>query len=101
MLEVRIKIIQRPTITCIDGMQLDRYVPGVEYEVGSTLGAYLLAEGWAEPVSLDPPVVLAPPSEFRLDEHEFDHPPNLERDIYPPYYDGPPIAADRRRTRRR
>ena len=31
-------------------MQLDRFQPGHVYEVGSMLGAVMLAEQWAEPV---------------------------------------------------
>jgi len=31
-------------------MQLDRFQPGLVYEVGPILGAVLLAEQWAEPV---------------------------------------------------
>ena len=34
----------------IDGMQLDRFQPGLVYDVGPVLGAVLLAEQWAEPV---------------------------------------------------
>ena len=34
----------------IDGIRLDRFRPGSVYEVGSTVGAYLLAVGAAEPV---------------------------------------------------
>ena len=31
-------------------MQLDRFQPGFVYDVGTILGALLLAEQWAEPV---------------------------------------------------
>ena len=48
---MRIQIIQRPTIASIDGLQLDRFEPGCLYEVGTTLGMLLLAEGWARPLS--------------------------------------------------
>ena len=34
----------------IDGMQLDRFQPGLVYDVGTTLAGVLLAEQWAEPV---------------------------------------------------
>jgi hypothetical protein len=34
---------------------LDRFRPGSVYEVGSTVGAYLLAVGAAEPVDEDTP----------------------------------------------
>jgi hypothetical protein len=46
---MRLKIIKAPKVECIDGIQLDTFVPGFEYEVGTTIGTYLLAEGWAKP----------------------------------------------------
>jgi hypothetical protein len=48
---MRIQIIQRPTIASIDGLELDRFEPGCLYEVGTTLGMLLLAEGWARPIA--------------------------------------------------
>jgi hypothetical protein len=45
---VRVRITQR-LHGSIDGMQLDRFQRGHVYDVGSMLGAVLLAEGWAEP----------------------------------------------------
>jgi hypothetical protein len=44
---LRLKILHRPTVKSIDGLHLDQFEPGLEYEVGNTLGALLLAEGWA------------------------------------------------------
>ena len=44
---MRIRVIQKPRERSIDGIQLDRFRPGVLYEVGTTLGALFLAEGWA------------------------------------------------------
>jgi len=53
---MRIQIIQRPTLPSIDGIRLDRFEPGRVYEVGTSLGSLLLAEGWAAPpVSADAP----------------------------------------------
>jgi hypothetical protein len=34
-------------------MQLDRFQPGLVYDVGTTLAGVLLAEQWAEPVDDD------------------------------------------------
>ena len=34
----------------IDGIQLDRFIPGFVYDVGTSIGSYLLSEGWAVPV---------------------------------------------------
>jgi len=56
---MRIKIVQQPPTAEIDGIRLDCFEVGVEYEVGNTVAALLLVERWAEPVPLDaPPRVL-------------------------------------------
>jgi hypothetical protein len=60
---MRIRIIQRPGPQSIDGVRLDRFEPGYQYDVGHTLGALLLAERWAEPVSDDQPGLIVPFSE--------------------------------------
>jgi hypothetical protein len=39
----------------IDGIQLDAFVPGQIYEVGTSLGSYLLSIQAAEPVRDDEP----------------------------------------------
>jgi hypothetical protein len=49
----------------IDGIRLDRFRPGSVYEVGSTVGAYLLAVGAAEPVEEETPAE-APSPEGQL-----------------------------------
>jgi hypothetical protein len=96
---MRIKIIRTPAQRHVDGIDLQRFQPGVQYEVGNTIGALFLAEGWAEPVASDEPAVLIPLSEFDADRPG---PPNLIREMYPPYYDGPfAFATDRRLQRRR
>jgi len=99
---MRIRVIQEPTIPSIDGIPLNRFFLGLQYEVGNTLGAYLLAEGWAEPVASDEPAVVTPLSESAL-ERDPDTPPNLQREFFPPYYDGAPttLALDRRHRPRR
>jgi hypothetical protein len=98
---MRIKIIRQPRETCIDGIQLDRFVPGIEYDVGNTVGAYLMAMGWAEPLVSDPAATLSVPSDVRGDTGARREPSNLHREFYPPYYDGPQIVVERRRLRRR
>ena len=60
---MRIRIIQRPPCDSIDGIRLDRFEVGHQYEVGNSLSALMLAEGWAEPVQLDEPALLVPFSE--------------------------------------
>jgi nitrous oxide reductase len=47
---MRIRVVSQPTQHSVDGIDLDRYRVGVEYEVGTTTGAFFLAEGWAVPV---------------------------------------------------
>src|SRR5258705_13329026 len=94
---MRIKVIQTPTLSEVDGVRLDLFQPGVQYEMGNTLGALFLAEGWGEPVASDEPAMLVPLSEFTVDA-----PANQIREIYPPYYEAPAgLAADRRRRPRR
>jgi hypothetical protein len=96
---MRIRVKQRPTATSIDGIRLDRFEPGFQYEVGNGLGALFLAEGWAEPVPFDEPALLIPFSE--TDPHgdlpfrDADAPRNLTREHYPPYLnDRLDVAAD-------
>jgi CheY-like chemotaxis protein len=44
----------------VDGIELSRFLEGLTYDVGTTLGNYLLAEGWAEPCSDDQPAAVLP-----------------------------------------
>ena len=80
---MRIRVIRKPVTECIDGIQLDRFVPGEEYDVGTSLGALFLAEGWAEPLppeSADP----SDPDPFAARRPRTPgDPPNLERETYP------------------
>jgi len=71
-LVLRIRIVQRPPLSGIDGIRLDRFEVGVEYEVGNIIGALLLAERWAEPLPLD-----APPAEPFAAEEPVDPTPLL------------------------
>ena len=56
---VRLRITERLTGS-IDGIQLDRFVVGQVYEVGHSLGSYLLSTGAAEPVPEDSLAVVLP-----------------------------------------
>ena len=47
---MRIRMLRRPRETCIDGVRLDCFEPGLEYELGGSLAALFFAEGWAEPL---------------------------------------------------
>lgn len=57
---MNIRIVRSPPIAEIDGARLDGFQVGLEYEVGNSIGALLLAEGWAEPVALDAPKPIVP-----------------------------------------
>jgi hypothetical protein len=83
---MRIKLVRRPTISHVDGVNLQQFAPGERYEVGATLGALLLAEGWAVPCD-DVAVAIVPFSDtdpFVIRVADGQMPPNLIRDTYPP-----------------
>ena len=97
---MRIRVLQTPTVSAVDGIDLQRFRPRQQYEVGNNIGALFLAEGWAEPVASEEPGLVIPISEFVDAPHE-NAPRNLIRETFPPYYDAPPgVALDRRRRRR-
>ena len=80
---------------------MDGFHPGSSYEVGTTLAALFLAEGWAVPAEQDKPAL--PMSMAEL-EAEMIEPHNVVRESFPPGYEGrPSIAADQpiRRARKR
>ncbi len=104
---MRIRIVRTPPISSVDGIRLDCFDVGQEYEVGNSIGALFLAEEWAVPVPLETPTIAQPWSE----QDPFDprhlytlrsQPKNLFKDRTPPYLDLD-MAADfrRRRARRR
>jgi hypothetical protein len=97
---MRIRIVQKPSVVCIDGVRLDHFEPGEQYEVGNIFGALLLSEGWAEPVDDPGPALVIPLSELERDDAE-PLPANLIRESNPPYYPEPlAMALDRRRRSR-
>jgi len=102
---MRIRIKQRPTVTSVDGLELDRFEPGQLYEVGTTLGILMLAEGWAEPAIAELAVL---PVQFgdtspaaALAESAIQPPSNLIREIAPPSVSRLDLAADFERRKRR
>jgi hypothetical protein len=99
---MRIRVIRKPSVASIDGIQLDRFEPGQTYDVGNSLGALFLAEGWAEPLGFEEPVSHASDDDpFGLTPpHDPDHPPNLIREQYPTRFDDISLAADFVRRRR-
>jgi hypothetical protein len=82
---MRIRILHRPNCSSIDGIRLDRFEPGQLYEVGNSLSAVFLAEGWAEPVALDEPAKLArsTPEAAPAAPPRDERPSNLIREFYP------------------
>jgi hypothetical protein len=44
----------------IDGIQLDRFTPGFVYDVGTSLGCYLLSLEAAQPVADETPALVLP-----------------------------------------
>lgn len=102
---MRIKILQKPPTSSIDGIRLDHFEPGFMYVVGNTLGAVMLAERWAEPVTDDEePALLVPLSQAAAFSDCVSElaPSNLFREVVPPYFDHLDTAGELdRRTRSR
>jgi two-component system, chemotaxis family, chemotaxis protein CheY len=44
----------------VDGIDLTKFLEGLTYEIGTTLGNYLLAQRWAEPASQQDPAAVLP-----------------------------------------
>ena len=60
--KLRVRITERLSGS-IDGIQLDRFRHDCVYEVGTSLGSYLLAIGAAEPVADDIAAMILPPEQ--------------------------------------
>jgi two-component system, chemotaxis family, chemotaxis protein CheY len=56
---VRVRITRQPEGS-VDGINVTRFLEGLTYEVGTTLGNYLLAQQWAEPVDEREPAAILP-----------------------------------------
>jgi hypothetical protein len=96
---MRIRIVQKPSASTIDGLRLDQFRLGTMYDLSSLLAGVFLAEGWAEPVDDDEPAHVVP---FRkIGPVPPRTPANLTREFFPPYYDGSTIAAASERPSRR
>jgi two-component system, chemotaxis family, chemotaxis protein CheY len=57
---VRVRITQSLSGASVDGIDLSRYLEGLTYDVGTTLGNYLLAQQWATPVPDEEPATTLP-----------------------------------------
>ena len=82
----------------IDGIQLDRFQAGYVYQVGTTVGIYLLAIGAAEPVDDDVPAIILGPAQLMFAPSATLPKPPLTFDSRPQRADRAE-AADRPRKR--
>ena len=101
---MRIRLVQKPSVHDVDGITLDGFEVGRAYEVGNSLGALFLAEGWAEPVPLDEPLPPLPFSDKDPDAPiviDRTSPPNLVKETYPPSLDLIAWSADFKLRQRR
>jgi hypothetical protein len=62
---VRLRITRQPTGS-VDGIRLDDFILGFVYDIGTTLGSYLLAQGLAEPADNDATGLVPPLSDIRF-----------------------------------
>lgn len=98
---MRIRVLHRPAFAAVDGIDLKHFVPGQAYDVGTSLGTLMLAEGWAAPVDGDAPAdapISGDPFTSRVSDYS--SPPNLIRETHPPAADEIAMAADFERRRR-
>lgn len=100
---MRIRIVQKPLLAEIDGLDLQHFQVGSEYDLGNTLASVMLAEGWAEPVPLDAPPIpipFGPDDPFSMPVIDRNNPPNLVKEQHSPFFDRE-IAADIKWSRRK
>jgi len=57
--------ITKPLSGSIDGIQLGRFITGLTYDVGTTLGNYLLSTRVAVPVDSETPALVVPLTEIK------------------------------------
>jgi len=100
---MRIVVLHRPARAAVDGIDLKHFVPGHVYDVGTSLGTLMLAEGWAAPLdSAAPPLVSGDPFTSRSAESTApprrsasgNPSPNLLRETHSPAGDEITMAAD-------
>src|SRR4051812_34909589 len=90
---MRIRVRQKPGVPSIDGIRLDLFEPGDEYDVGTTLAMLALADGWAEPVVNERPALVIPFDEMERGSRTSNSPFNLHRELCRPHVDL--VVADR------
>ena len=99
---MRIRIVHQPTLPDVDGVDLNQFHVGREYDLGISLASVLLAEGWAEPVPFDTPAPepFGPEDPFTMRIIGRREPPALVRDEFQPAAKRH-LAADTHRHKRR
>jgi hypothetical protein len=103
---VRLKITRQPSGS-IDGIQLDDFIVGFTYDVGTMLACYLLSERLAAPVPDDSPALVMPlRTQIRFDMRKGAVvgkvvPIQPERRFQKPRLSALSEAADRQRRRKR
>jgi hypothetical protein len=100
---MRIRIVQKPSVSDLDGVDLSVLQVGTEYDLGVSIASVLLAEGWAEPLPLDappPPVPFGPDDRFGMPVIR-DRPPPSSTGPHRPFLDRGVAADFPRRPRRR
>ena len=94
---MRIRVIQKPSMSVVDGIRLDIFEPGLLYEMGTTLACVFLAERWGVPLLSDGPAIVIPLHGARVESAS---PPNVVREFSPRSVSAA-IALDRQRRPRR
>jgi hypothetical protein len=98
---MRIRVLHRPALAAVDGIDLKHFVPGQAYDVGTSLGMLMLAEGWAAPIEHDAPAATPVSGDpFTSRVRDSSSPPNLIRETHPPTADEITMAADFERRKR-
>src|SRR5262245_23872148 len=85
---MRIRIIRSLPVRGIDGVRLERFVVGQQYEVGNALGGLLVRKSWAEPIDDLGPALVIPFTEM-TNFRKQDDPRNLIRERNLPYFNWP------------
>ena len=98
---MRIRVLHRPALAAVDGIELKHFLPGLAYDVGTSLGTLMLAEGWAAPAENDSPEATPVSGDpFTSRVRDSSSPPNLIRETHPPAADEITMAADFERRKR-
>lgn len=93
---MRVLIVRKPTVSSIDGVRMDLFQVDQEYELGTSLAAVMLAEGWATPVALDELAVVASVGEpdRSIDTRRPTGPANLAPTPVPLAFDAADVPGD-------